>query len=73
MAATLAEMAPALFKSWFVDFDPVPAKAEDRDSGISAETAALFPDRFGADGFPVGWRSNAGSIVRRIREQVQPG
>lgn len=40
-------IAQALFKSWFVDFDPVHAKAEDRQSeGINAETAALFPDSF---------------------------
>jgi type I restriction enzyme S subunit len=73
MAATLEEMARALFKSWFVDFDPVRAKAEGRDSGLPAETAALFPDQFGEDGFPVGWSSTAESIGRSIREQVQPG
>jgi type I restriction enzyme S subunit len=56
MAATLEEMARALFKSWFVDFDPVRAKAEGRDPGLSAATAALFPDRFGEDGLPMGWQ-----------------
>lgn len=55
MAATLEEMARALFKSWFVDFDPVRAKAEGRDPGLPAATAALFPDAFGEDGLPVGW------------------
>ncbi|PPD15238.1 MAG: type I restriction endonuclease subunit S [Methylobacterium sp.] len=55
MAATLEEMARALFKSWFVDFDPVRAKAEGRDPGLPAATAALFPDRFGDDGLPVEW------------------
>jgi type I restriction enzyme, S subunit len=55
MAATLEEMARALFKSWFVDFDPVRAKAEGRDPGLPAATAALFPDTFGEDGLPVGW------------------
>jgi len=40
-------MARALFKSWFVDFDPVRAKAEGREpAGMDAETAALFPDSF---------------------------
>ncbi len=72
-AATLEEMARALFKSWFVDFDPVRAKAEGRDPGLPAETAAMFPDRFGDDGLPVGWSSTADSIGRSIREQVQPG
>jgi type I restriction enzyme S subunit len=47
MNKTLEEMAAALFKSWFVDFDPVRAKSEGRKPfGMDAETAALFPDRF---------------------------
>lgn len=45
MSATLAEMARALFKSWFVDFDPVRAKAEGRDMGLPPHIADLFPDR----------------------------
>jgi type I restriction enzyme S subunit len=46
MNATLEETARALFKSWFVDFDPVRAKMEGREPvGMDAETAALFPDR----------------------------
>jgi type I restriction enzyme S subunit len=45
--ATLEGMARALFKSWFVDFDPVRAKADGRPpAGMSAELAALFPDSF---------------------------
>ena len=44
---TLEEMARALFKSWFVDFDPVRAKLEGRPpAGMDAATAALFPDHF---------------------------
>jgi type I restriction enzyme S subunit len=47
MNRTLEEMAAALFKSWFVDFDPVHAKAEGRRPfGMDDATAALFPDRF---------------------------
>ena len=47
MCQTLEEMARALFKSWFVDFDPVRAKAEGRQpAGMDAATAALFPDSF---------------------------
>lgn len=46
MSATLEAIARALFKSWFVDFDPVRAKAEGRDLGLPAEIAALFPDSF---------------------------
>jgi len=45
--ATLEAIAQALFKSWFVDFDPVRAKAEGRQpEGMDATTAALFPDSF---------------------------
>jgi type I restriction enzyme S subunit len=43
----LEEMARALFKSWFVDFDPVRAKLEGRPpAGMDTATAALFPDHF---------------------------
>jgi type I restriction enzyme, S subunit len=45
MNETLEEMARALFKSWFVDFDPVRAKAEGRDPGIPEPIADLFPAR----------------------------
>jgi type I restriction enzyme, S subunit len=46
MSETLEEMARALFKSWFVDFDPVRAKAEGRDTGLPSHIADLFPSRF---------------------------
>jgi type I restriction enzyme S subunit len=47
MNATLEAIARALFRSWFVDFDPVRAKAEGRQPvGMDAATAALFPDGF---------------------------
>jgi len=47
MNETLEAMARALFKSWFVDFDPVRAKSEGRQpSGMDAETAKLFPSEF---------------------------
>ena len=45
MNETLEEMARALFKSWFVNFDPVRAKMEGRDTGLPPDVAALFPDR----------------------------
>ena len=46
MNETLEAMARALFKSWFVDFDPVRSKAEGRDSGLSKPLDDLFPDSF---------------------------
>ena len=46
MNETLEAMARALFKSWFVDFDPVRAKAEGRDPGLPQPLTDLFPDSF---------------------------
>lgn len=58
ISATLDVMARALFKSWFVDFDPVRAKTMGHDTGLPPEIAALFPDSL-TDGcahpFPAGW------------------
>jgi type I restriction enzyme S subunit len=45
MNETLEAMARALFKSWFVDFDPVRAKAEGGDLGLATPIADLFPAR----------------------------
>lgn len=56
---TLESIAQALFKSWFVDFDPVRAKAEGvNPEGLDSATAELFPDSFeeSAQGLvPRGW------------------
>jgi type I restriction enzyme S subunit len=58
--ATLEAIAQALFKSWFVDFDPVRAKMEGRaPEGMDEATAALFPDGFEESELglvPTGWR-----------------
>ena len=57
MNETLEEMARAIFKSWFVDFDPVHAKAAGKTPAhMDTKTAALFPSSFGDDGLPVGWK-----------------
>lgn len=57
MNETLEAMARALFKSWFVDFDPVRAKAQGRKpKGMDAATAALFPAALNHDGLPEGWK-----------------
>lgn len=56
---TLESMARALFKSWFVDFDPVRAKAEGRDPGLPKSLADLFPDSFEDSELgeiPKGWK-----------------
>ena len=44
MNQTLEEIAKTIFKSWFVDFDPVRAKAEGRPTGLPSEISDLFPD-----------------------------
>lgn len=44
MNETLEGMAWALFKSWFVDFDPVRAKADRREPALPRRIADLFPD-----------------------------
>ena len=45
MNETLEEMARALFKSWFVNFDPVREKMAGRDPGLPKHLADLFPNR----------------------------
>lgn len=58
--ATLESIAQALFKSWFVDFDPVRAKSQGlAPAGMDEATAALFPDGFEESALgqvPAGWR-----------------
>jgi restriction endonuclease S subunit len=58
MNDTLESMVQAIFKSWFVDFGPVRAKAEGRDPGLPTDIADLFPDRL-VDSelgeIPAGW------------------
>ena len=70
MNTTLEAMARALFQSWFVDFDPVHAKAEGRQPvGMDAETAALFPDSFEDSALgpiPKGWEAAAWSTHMQI-------
>lgn len=61
MNETLETMARTIFKSWFVDFDPVVAKSEGRQpDGMDAETAKLFPDSFEVSEIgriPKGWKA----------------
>src|SRR5271167_652126 len=74
MAETLEAMARALFRSWFVDFDPVQAKAEGRPTGLPDDLAVLFPDRFGDDGSPSGWATrNLIDDFRVVMGQSPPG
>lgn len=75
---TLESITQALFKSWFIDFDPVRAKAEGREpEGMDADTAALFPDSFEDSALgqiPKGWRPGTlGEVASNPRSQAKPG
>ncbi|MEM9798245.1 MAG: restriction endonuclease subunit S [Pseudomonadota bacterium] len=82
MGATLEGMARALYRSWFVDFDPVRAKMEGHaPAHMDPATAALFPDRLGKDGLPEGWKLrelrdlltlNYGKALRKDRRVPGP-
>jgi len=67
---TLESIVQAIFKSWFVDFDPVRAKMEGRQpEGMDEETAALFPDSFEESEYgaiPQGWSIQPLSIAYEI-------
>ena len=84
MNETLEGMARAIFKSWFVDFDPVRAKAAGRQpAGMDAATAALFPDSFEDSPLgkiPKGWKvERLGNVLELAygrapnRENRRPG
>ncbi|MDE2850547.1 MAG: restriction endonuclease subunit S [Acidobacteriota bacterium] len=70
LSETLEGMARALFKSWFVDFDPVRAKAEGRDTGLPAAVADLFPDHL-VDSemgeIPAGWTVAPLDVIARFQ------
>lgn len=76
MNATLEVMARALFKSWFVDFDPVRAKAEGRDPGLPQPRADLFPDSFEDSELgeiPKGWKlSVLGDVLSELETGGRP-
>ncbi len=67
MNQTLEAMARAIFKSWFVDFDPVYAKMEGRDYPLPPEIMDLFPDELEESELgliPKGWRvGGLGEII----------
>ena len=76
MNETLEAMARALFKSWFVDFDPVRAKVEGRDTGLPQDIADLFPDRL-VDSemgeIPEGWEvASLGDVAALRRKGIDP-
>jgi len=78
LCKTLEDTAQAIFKSWFVDFDPVHAKAEGKQpAGMKPEIAALFPDSFEdteMGKIPKGWIiSRLGDHFHLTMGQSPPG
>ena len=76
--ATLEAIAQSLFKSWFVDFDPVRAKQQGlAPAGMDETTAVLFPDSFEESALglvPKGWRQGTVSDFAQMhRGSVNPG
>ena len=76
--ATLEAIAQALFKSWFVDFDPVCAKQEGRaPEGMDEATAALFPDGFEESELglvPKGWTATTlAALTKQHGGSIQTG
>ena len=74
--ATLEAIAQALFKSWFVDFDPVHANAGTQAPSLPPEIQALFPATFtdSPQGpIPDGWSSGSlGHVAETSRKQLKP-
>jgi type I restriction enzyme, S subunit len=76
--ATLEAIAQALFKSWFVDFDPVHAKSQGlAPASMDEATAALFPDSFEESALgtvPAGWSFiDLGELTQRYGGAIQTG
>lgn len=73
---TLEAIARAIFKSWFIDFDPVRAKAEDAKSqGLDAKATALFPIEFEQSKLgliPKGWRVTTVEEVATVTSGKRP-
>ena len=78
LSKTLEDIAQTIFKSWFIDFDPVKAKmAGDKPAGMDYETAALFPDSMEESELgliPSGWKiEKFGEVNNLLMGQSPPG
>jgi type I restriction enzyme S subunit len=76
MNEALEAIARAIFKSWFVDFDPVRAKTEGRDTGLPSHIASLFPDSFEDSELgeiPAGWAvKSLGEVTNYLNRGISP-
>ena len=72
MNETLEAMARALFKSWFIAFDPVRANMEGQDTGLPPDIAVLFPDQL-VDSemgeIPEGWQQGTLNDLARLNPE----
>ncbi len=76
MNATLEGIARALFKSWFVDFDPVHVRRGESESTLPPEVLALFPDDFVESELvpiPRGWEAGTLKELVRLKNGKRPG
>lgn len=77
MNRTLEGMAAAIFKSWFIDFDPVHAKAAGRNTGLPKHLADLFPNAFQDSPLgpiPEGWEMGTLADITKLEtKSVHPG
>lgn len=78
LAKTLEDIAQTIFKSWFIDFEPVRAKMSgQRPIGMDGETASLFPDSLEDSELgliPKGWRAEKfGEVNNLLMGQSPPG
>ena len=72
---TLEELVRAIFKDWFVDFGPVRAKLEGRDTGLPEQLAELFPDRLVESELgeiPEGWQALPAGKAATVRGGTTP-
>lgn len=78
LSKTLESIAQTIFKSWFIDFDPVKAKmAGEKPAGMDAATAALFPDSMEESELgivPSGWKvTKLSSSLKLHKSTVKAG
>lgn len=78
LSKSLEMLAQAIFKSWFVDFDPVHARSRnEKPFGMDDTTAALFPSSFEKSeigDIPKGWKlEKLGEVATLLMGQSPPG
>jgi type I restriction enzyme S subunit len=75
MNEILETMAQTIFKSWFMDFEPVRAKVEGRDSCLPKEIVSLFPNSFEDSALgkiPKGWKVKQIGQICEVRRGASP-